>query len=60
MSLKILRTALALGLLIAGASLAIVVGAAGASSGGAYSHVVIVIEENSGWAGNGLAPFLGA
>ena len=60
MSLKILRTGLGLGLLIAGASLAIVVGAAGASSSSAYSHVVIVIEENSGWAGNGQAPFLGA
>jgi len=58
-SLRILGTALGLGLLIAGASLAIVVGAAGASSSGAYSHVVIVIEENSGWAGNGQAPFLG-
>lgn len=59
MSLKILRTGFGLGLLIAGASLAIVVGAAGASSAGAYSHVVVVIEENSGWAGSGQAPFLG-
>jgi hypothetical protein len=55
--LKILRTGLGLGLLIAAASLAIV-GAAGASSSGAYSHVVVVMEENSGWAGNGQAPFL--
>jgi len=58
-SLKILRTALGLGLLIAGASLAIVVGAAGASSGAAYSHVVVLIEENSGWAASPQAPFLG-
>ena len=58
MALKIIRAGLVLGLLIAGASLAIVVGAAGASSTAAYSHVVIVVEENSGWAGNGQAPFL--
>jgi hypothetical protein len=57
-SLTILRTGLGLGPLIAAASLAIVVGAAGSSSSGAYSHVVVVMEENSGWAGNGLAPFL--
>ncbi len=58
MAPKIIRAGLVLGLLIAGASLAIVVGAAGASSTPAYSHVVIVVEENSGWAGNGQAPFL--
>jgi hypothetical protein len=57
-ALKIIRAGLVLGLVIAGASLAIVVGAAGASSTAAYSHVVIVVEENSGWAGNGQAPFL--
>ena len=60
MAPKIVRAGLVLGLLIAGASLAIVVGTAGASSTPAYSHVVIVVEENSGWAGNGQAPFLSA